>query len=275
MVRDHSELLLLGKVALVTGGARGLGRAYALRLAALGADVVVCDIDLAAAEVFGEKLNADGVPAEIALTGRRSLGVSCDVSKTADVRELIQRVEDGFGRLDILVCNAGGVVTRDGGSLLPSQTDMADYDRLLDVNLRGTVLCCQAAAPIMKRQRSGVIVNISSQAGLSARHDGGIGIYGAAKAAVAMYTRNLAAELGSFGIRVNAIAPGLILTSRVALEAPKRGIGTVEQAAAIPLRRFGTTKDCANVLEFLTTDLSQYVTGQVISVCGGAVLSPH
>ena len=127
------------------------------------------------------------------------------------------------------------------------------------------VHCCQAAAPILKAQRSGVIVNISSQSAISTYQQGLLAAYSAAKAAVTLYTRYLAAELGPFGIRANCLAPGVIMTSRVAAQAAARGV---------PLRRLGQVEDCAGVLEFLTTDLSQYVTGQVISVCGGVVLHP-
>ena len=150
---------------------------------------------------------------------------------------------------------------------------MADYDLLMDANFRSTVLCCKAAAAIMKKQGSGIIVNVSSQIGSSTLPGGMLAIYGASKAAAAMYTRNLAAELGPHGIRVNAISPGIIMTARVARQAAERGIGTNSQAEALPLRRLGTPEDVAGALEFLATDLSQYVTGQVISVCGGAVLT--
>ncbi|MGO4836318.1 SDR family NAD(P)-dependent oxidoreductase, partial [Rhizobiaceae sp. 2RAB30] len=137
------------------------------------------------------------------------------------------------------------------------------------------LLCCQSAAPIMKEQGSGAIVNVTSQTGVSILPGGLLAVYGAAKAAVAMLTRNLASELGPHGIRVNAIAPGIIMTARVAAQAAARGIGTDTQAQSLPLRRLGTVEDCAGVLEFLVTDLSQYVTGQVICADGGAVLTPN
>ncbi|SMH54550.1 SDR family NAD(P)-dependent oxidoreductase [Mesorhizobium australicum] len=265
---------LKGKVAIVTGGARGLGRAYALRLAGLGADVVVADLNLDGARDWNETLSADSVPAEIEAMGRRSIGVQADLSKPQDVERIFAETMRAFGRVDILVNNAGGAIARDSGPLA-TQTSQADYDLLMDANLRSTLLCCQAAAPIMQEQRSGVIVNVTSQTGVSILPGGLLAVYGAAKAAVAMLTRNLASELGPHGIRVNAIAPGIIMTARVAAQAAARGIGTNSQADSLPLRRLGTVEDCAGVLEFLATDLSQYVTGQVICADGGAVLAPN
>lgn len=179
----------------------------------------------------------------------------------------------GFGRIDVLVNNAGGAltpVTRSTATLCPDE----DTRFLFDVNYMTVVHCCQAVAPIMKKLGSGVIVNISTQAALSLLQGGVYAAYGDAKAAVNHYTRCLASELGPFGIRANCIAPGIIMSSRVAAQAKARGVGTDKDMKIIPLGRFGTVEDCANVLEFLSTDLSQYVTGQVISVCGGAVLTP-
>ena len=265
---------LEGKVAIVTGAARGLGRAYALRLAELGADVVIADLNLDGARDWNEQLSADSVSAEIEAMGRRSIGVQADLSKQPDVERVFAEAIAAFGRVDILVNNAGGAIARDSGPLA-TQTSQPDYDLLMDANVRSTLLCCQAAAPIMKEQGSGVIVNVTSQTGVSILPGGLLAVYGAAKAAVAMLTRNLAAELGPHGIRVNAISPGIIMTARVAAQAAARGIGTNSQADSLPLRRLGTVEDCAGVLEFLATDLSQYVTGQVICADGGAVLAPN
>ena len=265
---------LQGHRAVVTGAARGLGRAYALRLAALGADVAVIDLDLAGAAEYGETLAAPSVAAEIEQLGRRGLGIQADLSIQAHVQEAFARIESAFGGIDILVNNAGGHVTpsdRSDASAIPEE----DLRKLLDANFMSTVFCCQAVAPAMKRQGSGVIVNTSSQAGVTTyNHQGRIAGYAAAKAAVSQYTRYLAAELGPHGIRVNCLAPGVMLTARVAAQAAGRGIGTEAEMQRVPLRRFGQVEDCAGVVEFLTTDLSRYVTGQVISVCGGAVLTP-
>ena len=264
---------LLGKTAVVTGAARGLGRAYALRLASLGADVVVVDIKLDGAADFGERLNAASVPKEIELLGRRSLGLEADLAQRDAAFNAIAAALEAFGRIDILVNNAGGALTpaeRSSASESPEE----DTRFLFDVNYMSAVHCCQAVAPIMKRQGSGVIVNISSQSGITTYKKGLLAAYAASKAAVTHYTRYLAAELGPHGIRANCLAPGVMMTARVAAQAAQRGIGTADELAQIPLRRFGQVEDCAGVLEFLTTDLSQYVTGQVISVCGGAVLTP-
>jgi NAD(P)-dependent dehydrogenase (short-subunit alcohol dehydrogenase family) len=265
---------LQGKTAIVTGAARGLGRAYALRLASLGADVAVVDINLDGAAEFGEQLAAPGVPAEIERMGRRSLGIQADLSQRQQAFDAIERARQALGRIDILVNNAGGAITPADRSLA-SATPEEDTRLLMDVNFMSAVHCCQAVTPVMKDQGSGVIVNISSQSGITTYNQGLLAVYAASKAAVTHYTRYLAAELGPHGIRANCLAPGVMLTARVAAQAAARGIGTDAEAAKVPLRRLGQVEDCAGVLEFLATDLSQYVTGQVISVCGGAVLTPN
>ena len=264
---------LSGKVAIVTGAARGLGRAYALRLARLGADVAVVDIDLRGAAKFGETLNASTVPAEIEALGRKSIGIEADLASRAAVNDAVARVRDTLGRIDILVNNAGGAITpveRSKPSIVPDE----DIRLTFDANLMSTIYCCQAVVPLMKGQKSGVIVNTASTAARVIAPGGGLSHYGVAKAAVSHYTRDLAAELGPFGIRVNAIAPGVMLTARIKALAEQRGIGTASEAERIPLRRLGEPEDCAGVIEFLVTDLSRYVTGQCISVCGGAALTP-
>lgn len=264
---------LEGKAAIVTGAARGLGRAYALRLAQLGADVAVVDINLDAAAEFDEKLGAVSVPAEIEALGRRSIGIQADLSSREAVFAMVETVMRSFGRVDILVNNAGGALTPADRSKA-SETPEEDARFLFDVNFMSTMFCCQAVVPIMKQQQSGVIVNISSQSAISTYPGGMIAAYASAKAAVTQYTRYLATEVGPFGIRANCLSPGVILTSRVAAQAAKRGIGAEKDAARVPLGRLGQPEDCAGVLEFLTTDLSQYVTGQCISVCGGVVMTP-
>jgi NAD(P)-dependent dehydrogenase (short-subunit alcohol dehydrogenase family) len=268
-----TQLKLAGKAAVVTGGARGLGRAYALRLAALGADIAVIDINLNAASEFGEALSAESVPAEIERLGRRSLGIQADLTRRDEAQGAIRDTHQAFGRLDILVNNAGGALTPAARSHA-SESPEEDTRFLLDVNYMSVVHCCQAATPLMKAQRSGVIVNISSQSAISTYQQGLFATYSAAEAAVTAYTRCLAAEVGPFGIRANCLAPGVMMTSRVAAQAAMRGVGTNAEAERVPLRRLGEVEDCAGVLEFLATDLSQYVTGQVISVCAGAVLTP-
>ncbi|MDQ7954968.1 MAG: SDR family NAD(P)-dependent oxidoreductase [Rhodocyclaceae bacterium] len=265
---------LQGQVAIVTGAARGLGRAYALRLAQLGADVVVADIDLASAREFGESLTAPGVPEEIRALGRRSLGVEGDLRRRAGARALVQRTLAELGRIDILVNNAGGAFTPVERSLASQMPD-EDTDAMLDVNYRSALFCSQEVLPTMRAQGGGVIVNIATLAALDpSRAAGRLAPYAIAKGAVTTLTRYLAQELGPQGIRVNCIAPGSMMTERIRKQAAERGMQNEKELKRIPLRRFGEVEDCANVLEFLVTPLSGYVTGQCISVCGGQVLTP-
>lgn len=263
---------LQGKVAVVTGAARGLGRAYALRLAGLGADVAIIDVDLDGAAKFGEPLTAPSVSAEISALGRKSVGIKADLTKRSEATAAIESVLAQFGRIDILVNNAGGAITPPENSK-PSVVSDEDIRITFEANLMSTIYCCQAVVPAMKRQHSGAIVNTSSTAGRMVAPGGSLSHYGVSKAAVTHYTRNLAAELGPFGIRANCIAPGVMLTARIKALAKDRGIGNPSEAARIPLRRLGEPEDCARVVEFLVTDLSRYVTGQCISVCGGAALT--
>lgn len=262
---------LKGQVAVVTGGGRGIGRAYALRLAKLGADVVINDINLESAKEFGEELTAPTVMDEVRGLGRRCLGIQADVSDKRAVDSMFKQILSEFGRVDILVNNAGGLAgdrTRSYASKMPEADVRATFDR----NLMGTIFCCQAAAPPMIQQRYGRIVNVSSQAGLRGRPGGYYASYGAAKAAIINYTQNLASELGPYGINVNCIAPAYIKTGRIVawnrwdLEENRQA-----RVKDIPLGRLGEPEDCARVLEFFVTDLSDYVTGQCLSVCGGAI----
>jgi NAD(P)-dependent dehydrogenase (short-subunit alcohol dehydrogenase family) len=267
-------LELQGKVAIVTGAARGLGRAFALRLARMGADVVVADLNLDGAAEFGEQLGAASVPDEIRALGRRSLGVQGDLRDRTAANQLIARTQDEFGRIDILVNNAGGALGAVDRSFASTATD-EDWAFMLQLNLMSTIHCCQAAVPHLRARGGGVIVNLASKAGLDAGARGGrLAPYGIAKTGVIQYTRFLANELGPDGIRVNCIAPGAITTARVVAQAQARNIGTAADAAAIPLGRLGTTEDVAGVLQFFVSEQSAYVTGQCLSVCGGKVLTP-
>lgn len=271
------SLKLVGKVALVTGAGRGLGRAYALHLARLGADVVINDINLESAKEYGEELTAPTVMEEIRNIGRRSIGVQADVTKKDQVDAMFKRVLDEFERLDILVNNAGGNLNRLGSkagspATFPSSASMEDHRFIMDVNFTSTVLCCQAASIPMKRQRYGKIVNIGSQAGLHVSPEMVKAMsYNVAKAAIIHYTRCLAAELGPFNINVNCIAPAWVHTSRAIAEGRKEDVARSLEKQ-IPLGRIGLPEDVAKVVEFLVTDLSDYVTGQCISVCGGYIL---
>lgn len=262
-----SDLKLEGKVALITGSARGLGRAYALRLAKLGADIVVNDVNLEAAKEFGEVLTAATVMDEVRNLGRKSMGIVADVSKKAEVDAMVKQVLDAFSRIDILVNNAGGRL-RPGPAWASSMPE-DDLRYILDLNLMGTIFCCQAVSVPMKAQRSGRIVNVASQAGIKISFGGGGADYSVAKAGVIHYTRVLAAELGPYGINVNCIAPGWILSSRAVAQG--RASPEVREALEkqIALRRLGTPEECAKVVEFLVTDLSDYVTGQCVGICGG------
>ena len=263
---------LKGKVALVTGSARGLGRAYALRLARLGADVVVNDINLEANKQYDEELTpgCQTVVDEIRMLDRRALGIEADVTNEAEVRAMVERAVAELGKIDILVCNAGGALIP--GRSLASEVPIDDFKKMMDLNLIGTMHACQAVAPHMKALQSGKIVTVGSQAGLRSQGEGGGTAYAVAKAAIQHYTRKLASDLGPHNVTVNCIAPGWILSSR----AVASGRGSPESRARleqeIALNRLGEPEDCAKVVEFLVTDLSDYVTGQIIPICGGVCL---
>jgi 3-oxoacyl-[acyl-carrier protein] reductase len=261
-----------GKVAVVTGGGRGLGRAYALRLAGLGANVALCDLDLKSYREFeaeAKAMTADSTVAEIAALGVKALGYEFDVTDQAKVAAMVKDVHAKWGRIDVLVCNAGG------GRGRPVDTKASTLDPsllhlVIGMNLYGTIYFVNAVAPIMKEQRSGKIVTVSSVAGISPSADGGYAHYGAAKAAIAHYTKYLAQDLGQYGITANCIAPGIIATGRImASVIPGSARANRDPAARVALKRVGTVEDCARVVEFLTTELSDYVTGTVIPIDGG------
>jgi len=261
---------LKGKVALITGAGRAIGRAHALRLAGLGANIVVNDINIQSYKEFGEKITALSVVEEVSALGVRSIGIEADVGKKLQVEAMVKKALEEFGRIDILINNAGGLageVMRSYASLAPEEDIRATLDR----NLMGTIFCCQAVAETMKRQKWGRIVNTSSQAALQAQPGGFYSHYGAAKAGVIAYTRYLAQELASYGILVNCVAPAYVSTERLeqkVFSLPGRKEQVLSQ---IPLGRMAVPDDIAKVVEFFVTDLSDYVTGQCLSVCGGAV----
>jgi 3-oxoacyl-[acyl-carrier protein] reductase len=270
---------LTGKVALITGSARGLGRGYALRLAGLGADIAIIDRNLKAAEVYEferEQLTAGTVMEECTALGVRAMGLEVDLTDRDAAEKAVAEVAGRLGRIDIAVCNAGGgTVTfaderapRVGANDAldevttgtPADTPDAMLTRVLDINVKTCMYTCMAVAPYMKKQGGGKIVTVSSTAGIDAK--GSYHPYGTAKAAIIHYTRALAQELGPFNINVNAIAPGIIRTGRLG----DRSARAREQVA---LQREGTIEDCAKVVEFLATDLSDYVTGRTIIIDGG------
>jgi NAD(P)-dependent dehydrogenase (short-subunit alcohol dehydrogenase family) len=270
---NDTNYSLAGRVAVVTGAARGIGRSCALRLASAGADVAVLDRDLDGAGKFGEVLSADSVPAEIEALGRRSKGYEVDLVDRDLVNQTFEDIVSTFGRIDVLVNMAGGAISpieRSKASVVPDD----DVDLILDVNLRTVINCSQAAIPAL-RDSSGVIVNVTGASAIATLPDGVLSHYGFAKMAVLQYTRSLATELGPEGIRANCVSPGITYSARVAAQATERRLGTNEDLSRIPLRRFGQPDDIAKAVEFLATDMSSYITGQCLSVCGGNVVTPN
>lgn len=265
------DLRLNGKAALVTGGARGLGRAYVLELASLGADVAISDLRLDSARAVGEELTAESVVAEAEVHGVRAIGLEADVTDSAQVSEMVDRAADELGRLDIVVCNAGGPGAGEMEESFASRVSEADLRSAIDLNLHGTIAVCQAALPHLKANGWGKMVTVSTEAALRP-FKGGLGAqYVAAKKAVIAYTESLAQEVGRFGITVNAIAPGSIDTALV--RSVFSDMDDPKSTANVALRRHGTTADCARVVAFLASPLSDYITGQVITVDGGASLT--
>lgn len=261
---------LNGRVALITGAARAIGRSHALRLARLGADIVINDLDLSSYKEFGEKIMAPTVVEEVRALGVRCIGIEADVGLKSQVVEMVHRVLEEFGRVDILVNNAGGLAGEVAKSYAGSVSE-EDLKATLDRNLLGTIYCCQAVAEPMKARRWGRIVNTSSQAGLQAQRGGIYASYGAAKAGVIAYTKYLARELGPYGILVNCIAPAYVSTPRLEQKVFSLPGMREQLLAEIPLGRMATPEDISKVVEFFVTELSDYVTGQCLSVCGGAV----
>jgi 3-oxoacyl-[acyl-carrier protein] reductase len=262
---DTGERLvtLSGKAALVTGGGRGLGRGYALRLGELGAAVAVADLDLMGAVESDE--SSGGVIEELEASGKQAIGLEVDVGDRAAVQRATDRVVEDLGSLDVLVCNAGSMGRLEGSSATDASGD--SLMSILQTNLIGTINCCQAAARHLKSGGWGKVVNVSSLAAIRPQSGGAFSPYVTAKAAVIGYTLSLADELAPHGVTVNAIAPGSIDTPLT------RGLfddmDDPDAHARVPMGRFGTVADVAGVIEFLCTPLSDYVTGQVICVDGG------
>lgn len=245
-----------GKVALITGGGRGIGAAAAARFAREGAAVAVSDMELGPAEETAAAITA---------AGGKALAVRCDATDRPQVEAMVAQAVEKFGRLDILVTCAG--ITRD--NLIHKMTD-DDWDGVIDTHLKGTFLTAQAAQKHMVQQRSGKIVVISSTSALGNR---GQTNYSAAKAGIQGMARTLAIELGPFNVNVNCVAPGFVVTRMTEATAARMGISFEEmKAAAIertPLRRVGQPEDIASVIAFLCSEDASFVTGQVIYVRGG------
>lgn len=243
--------LLKGKVALVTGAARGIGKAIALKFASEGADVAFTDLVIDPAGLETQK--------EIEAFGVKGKGYASDAANFEEAHKVVADIVKDFGRIDVLVNNAG--VTRDG---LMMRMNEQQWDLVINVNLKSAFNFIHALTPVMMRQKGGSIINMASVVGVSG--NAGQANYAASKAGLIGLAKSVAKELGSRGIRANAIAPGFIITDMTA--------GLPEEvreqwAKQIPLRRGGTPEDVANVATFLASDLSAYVTGQTIHCCGG------
>ncbi|HLI47443.1 MAG TPA: 3-oxoacyl-[acyl-carrier-protein] reductase [Chthonomonas sp.] len=242
---------LSDRVAIVTGASRGIGKAIALELAAEGAKVVV--------NYNRNAASAEETVKTLLEAGKEAVALQADVADASQVEKLVQSTIERFGRVDILINNAG--VTRDK---LVMRMSEEDWDTVLNTNLKGAFLCSRAVAPIFLKQRSGVIVNISSVIGKV----GGPGQanYSASKAGLIGLTKSLAKELGSRNIRVNAIAPGFIETEMTEVLKPEQREAALKQ---IPLARFGGSREVARVAVFLCSDDASYIHGEVITVDGG------
>ena len=243
---------LENKIALVTGAARGIGQAIALQLAADGADLALCDVKAEWLEDTAAKVKA---------LGRRAEGYPMDVANGAAVGEAVAKVLADFGRIDVLVNNAG--ITRD--TLLMRMSE-EDWDAVLDINLKGAFLVTKAVVKPMMKQRSGAIVNIASVVGIMGNP--GQANYTASKAGLIALTKTTAKELGSRNVRVNAVAPGFIRTAMTDKLAEP-----VKEAMLkmVPLGRLGEPEDVAKAVAFLASDNAAYVNGQTLAVCGGMV----
>jgi 3-oxoacyl-[acyl-carrier protein] reductase len=246
--------MLKDKCAIVTGAGRGLGRAIALRLAELGVNIVV--------NYRNSEKEAEELMQEIKAKGVEGLMVKADVSSFKECEELVKSAVEKFGKVDILVNNAG--ITKD--TLLLRMKE-EDFDKVIDINLKGCFNTTKHISSVMLKQKSGRIINISSVIGLIG--NAGQANYAASKAGIIGFTKSCAKELGSRGITVNAIAPGFIETEMTDVLSDKLKDNMINN---IPLKRFGNPKDVANLVAFLAGDDSAYITGQVINVDGGLVM---
>ena len=241
--------LLEGKVAVITGAARGIGKAIALKFASEGADIAFTDLAI--------DENGKATEQEIAALGVRAKGYASNAANFEEAHSVVAEIVKDFGRIDILVNNAG--ITRDG--LMMRMTEQ-QWDMVINVNLKSAFNFIHAVTPIMMKQKGGSIINMASVVGVSG--NAGQCNYSASKAGMIGLAKSIAKELGSRGVRANAIAPGFIITDMTAALSDEV---KAEWAKQIPLRR--GAEDVANVATFLASDLSSYVTGQVIHCCGG------
>lgn len=246
-------MILKDKVAVITGGARGIGKEIATLFASVGADIVLCDIneDL----LNSAKTELQNYKKDVAI-------FKVDVTNSAEVDSMVEKTLDKFKKIDILINNAG--IIRDG--LLIRMKD-ADWDAVLNVNLKGTFNCTRAISRVMMKAHSGKIVNIASIIGIIG--NAGQANYAASKGGIIAFTKSIAKELASRNINVNAIAPGFIKTDMSATLTPERQEAMLK---LIPLSRFGVARDVANLALFLVSEESSYITGQAIQVDGGMVM---
>jgi 3-oxoacyl-[acyl-carrier protein] reductase len=249
-----NAMKLTDRVAIVTGGARGIGRAIALTCIREGAKVALVDVDQ-------EKLQA--LKNEIESKNGETLAISCDITKSSEVKKMVGQVQKTFARIDILVNNAG--IIRRG--TIETVTE-EDWDRVIEVNLKGTFNCCKAVVGIMKQQSYGKIINVSSIAGKMGDITSAPG-YGPSKAGVDALTKTLARQLAPYGINVNAVSPHAIETEMSAQWSEERRKETI---ASIPLGRLGKPEDVANAVLFLASDDASFITGEILDVNGGALM---
>lgn len=242
------------KVALITGASRGIGKAIATKFSQLGAVVVV--------NYSGSTDEALKLVESIESNKGKALALKADVSKKEDVEIMFERIKEVYGSIDILINNAG--ITKDG--LLVRMAE-SDWDKVVSVNLKGAFNCTKEASKVMIKNRSGKIVNISSVVGLTG--NAGQSNYAAAKAGIIGFTKSIAKELAPRGINVNAIAPGFIETDMTSKLTDQMKLKIL---SSIPLGKYGSVEDVANLASFLVSDLSSYITGQVFNVDGGMVL---
>ena len=247
--------LLEGKVALITGAARGIGKALAVKFANEGADIAFTDLALNDDMMAGIK----ATEAEIAALGVKCIGYAGNAADFAQTEEVVAKIKEDFGHIDVLVNNAG--ITKDG--LMLRMTE-AQWDAVINVNLKSAFNFTHAIVPIMMRQRGGSIINMASVVGVHG--NAGQANYSASKAGMIALAKSVAQEMGPKGIRANAIAPGFIETAMTAALSDEIKADWMKK---IPLRRGGKPEDIADVATFLASDLSSYVTGQVIQVDGG------
>lgn len=247
--------MVTGKVALVTGSGRGIGKAIALALAERGADIVINDLDMD---------NAAHTVEEIKALGRRAIAIKADVSSEVEVEEMVKECMNQFGRIDILVNNAGLISTK-----LLQETTVQDWDRIMNINLKGVFLCTKAVYPYMMDQKSGKIINIASVAGKRGGGLFGKSAYSASKGGVISFTKAVAREAGEFGINVNAVTPGFTDTEMVTGMSQDQRESVVN---SIPMRRAGKPEDIAKAVCFLASSDSDYISGEIMDVDGGIMM---